>query len=156
MIIIRYPIEIYKNAFIINLMKKNNAIIRLRNNFFRISVFKSKHEINSYMIIIYPQHYHFFIEDELLIYHPNNKHIDGILKQYRCNEDFELAYNMLPINNNNKNKNNFIPKIICHRKLNYLKTFVYNNKSIYEKSFDELQNPINAINNSISNIIKNV
>ena len=144
---INYSADMYKNSFIIDIWKINN-ILRLKNDFYKILLYKSKYEMYNYMITIYPQNYHFFIYNGILIYHPSNKYLDGILKQYYCDDGFELAYE-LPI------KNLSTPKIICHKKLNYLKTYIYKNKSIYEKSFDELQNPIVGINSLITDIIKN-
>ena len=144
----KYPMEIYRNAFIANIPFPN-SLLRLHNNLFKISVFQSKYEKNNFMMIIYPQHYHFFIQDSIsLIYHPNNDYLDAVLKQYRCNTDFELAYK-IPINNTS-----FSPKVICHRKLSYLKKYIYTNKSTYEKCFNELQNPINAIYVCFNEIIK--
>lgn len=145
-----YPINIYENLYMINLMKNIN-IPFYNNDFFKISIYKSKFDSKNFMLIIHPQQYHFFIENEKLIYHPNNKYLDGILKQYFCNNDdnFELAYNL--------NINVFppIPKVICHKNLKYLKTNIYFNQNIYTKYFDELQNPINAIKMIINDIIKN-
>ena len=111
-LLIFYPINIYENLYIRNLIKT-----RLYNNtFFKISIFKSKYEPNNFMLIIYPQEYHFFIENERLIYHPNNKYLDGILSKYICNDnDFELVYNL------QFDSHPIIPKVTCHKKLKYLK-----------------------------------
>ena len=149
-----HPINIYKNLHLRDLMNHNKNNPHHHHHyycydFFKISIYKSKYEKNNFMLIIYPQEYHFFIENDQLIYHPNNKYLDGILKQYFCDDDddFELAYNI--------NLNVSSPKVICHKKLNFLKRNVYADKSTYIKTFDELQNPINAIKKIIADIIKN-
>ena len=145
-----HPVNIYENLHIKNLIKYNkNPYNSSISEFFKISIYKSNYEANNFMLIIYPQEYHFFIENEQLIYHPNNEYLDGILKQYFCNNDFEFAYNL------HLNVSPPIPKVICHKKLKYLKTNIYANESMHTKTFDELQNPINAIKIIIGDIIKN-
>ena len=143
--LILYPIYIYNDSFIKydnkNLLNNYNL-----NDLFNISIYKSKYEPNNYMIIVNPQEYHFFLENEKLIYHPNNNNLDGILKQYYCNENFELAYEL---------HSNISPKVICHRKLSYLKSNIFHNKYIYKKIFNELQNPINGIKIIINDMLKN-
>ena len=153
----KYPFNIYDRALTVSLLSNpsdnSSFLSRLYNEIFKISIFKSKHEINSYMLILYPQRYHFFIEEDKLIYHPSNKYLDSILKQYRCDGDFELAYQFLM---NDKQRNiSFIPKVVCHRKLKYLKMFIYEEKSIYDEYFDELQNPFMAIHYTINTMLKN-
>ena len=104
------------------------------------------------MFIIYPQEYHFFLEKDRLIYHPNNKHLDGILTQYFCRDDerFELAYNL------HLNVSPPVPKVICHRKLNFLKRYIYaTDQCLHTKTFDQLQNPVTAIKKIIEDILKN-
>ena len=98
------------------------------------------------MLIIQPQNYHFFIENNKLIYHPNNRNLDGLLKQYSCDKGFELAYNLL--------LNIKIPKVFCHKNLKYLKSNIYKSENlIHYKRFFELKDPIKAINIIINDII---
>ena len=150
-----YNFNIYNNSYIIDLLNNNNNHIYNKmknfNDFFKISMYKSYYELNNYMFIIKPQNYHFFIENNKLIYHPNNNYLDGILRQYYCDIEYELAYNL----SLTKYSESLIPKVICHRKLNYLKKNIYNNKCIYYKTFDSLQNPINAIYYMFNDILKN-
>ena len=150
-----YPFNVYDHPLTINLpsIHRINFLSKLYNEIFKISIYKSKHEINSYMLILYPQRYHFFIEEDKLIYHPRNKNLDSILKQYRCDGEFELAYQFLM--KEKKRNISFIPKVVCHRKLKYLKMFIYGDKSIYEEYFDDLQNPFMAVHYSITNMLKN-
>ena len=174
---------IFRNTFITTLLKNKliNDRKKYNSDFFNMSIFKSNFEINNFMLLIQPQNYHFFIENKKLIYHPNNKHLDGLLKQYSCESGFELAYN-LPLNiisNNNNNNNNdedddddeeeeaededdkinsnnnnYFPSIICHKNLNYLKMNIYKpGNIIFYKKFYELQNPINAIKVTINDFI---
>ena len=179
---------IYKNNMFVSTLLKNKK--RLINNkkvytdFFNIAIFKSRFEEHNYMLIIQPQNYHFFIENNKLIYHPNNRHLDGLLKQYSCDSGFELAYS-LPINNNNRNdnededddiyndndeddeiyndsdkgkndeNNNVFPKVICHKRLKYLKLNIYKPQNIiHYKKFETLQNPMNAIKMILNDIIE--
>ena len=151
LIIINYTDNyIYKNLFIHNLLKNIHKNKLDNIDFFNVSMYKSEYERNNFMIIIKPQNYHFFIESEKFIYHPKNKHLDGILKQYYCNKGFELAYT-LPINDNTSFP---IPKVICHKKLKYLKANIYKPENILVyKSFYDLQNPFTAINEGLKDFI---
>ena len=157
-----------KNFFITPLLKKkikiynnNNKSNNNNNNnndynfdFYNITIFKSTYERNNLMFIVQPQNYHFFVENGNLIYHPNNRHLDGLLKQYSCDNDFELAYN-LPIKKDNDavdDNNNKFPKVICHKKLKYLKLYIYP-RITYYRAFYSLINPINGINLILNDII---
>ena len=147
---------IYNNLFITNLLNNNKKNKKLINNkdiyldFYNISIFKSNFEMNNYMILIKPQNYYFFIENNKLIYHPNSKNMDGLLKQYSCDIGFELAYNLQL-----KNNNFAFPRIICHRSLSYLKSIYKFENLIHYKYFHELQTPINAITLLINDMITN-
>ena len=150
---------IYNNLFITTLLKIKIKISSINNNnnyyfdFYNISILQSMFEKNNFMFVIQPQNYHFFLENERLIYHPNNKHLDGLLKQYSCPRDFELAYNLLPIIDDKKSGNKF-PKVICHKNLKYLKSYVYKLENIiHYRVFFELMNPINAIGIVLNDII---
>ena len=164
---------IYKAAFITQLLRKLNnqqlrrkSINHTKEDFFNISIYKSKYENNNFMLIIKPQNFHFFIENNKLFYHPRNNHLDGVLKQYYCGEGLELAYN-LPVTENKHKRGNalnhqlhsslsFAPTIICHKKLKYLKSQIYTPTNIIKyRSFYDLQNPINAIHNILADIISN-
>ena len=159
----------------VKLINKNKLLFNNNIDFFSISIYKSNYEKNNYMFIIRPQNYHFFLENDKFIYHPKNKHLDGLLKQYYCHDynndnnntnnnnndndnekEFELAYNLLPLSlpppSSLSSSQSLIPKIICHKKLKYLKLYIYK-EMIYYKVFYNLQNPINAINDSINDII---
>ena len=145
---------IYKNHMFVSTLLKNKKKIKSNkkfySDFFNVTVFKSSFEEYNFMLIIQPQNYHFFIENNKLIYHQNNRHLDGLLKQYSCDYGFELAYR-LPLNNN---KNKF-PRVVCHKNLKYLKSNIYKPQNIiHYKKFETLQNPINAIKVTLNDIIE--
>ena len=94
------------------------------------------------MLILEPQNIHLFIEDaNVIIYHPQKK-IENNQQYYYCPDSYEFAYAI-----------HKIPKITCHRPLAYLKMFVYTEK-IYIKTFNEMQNPLDVINNFFDTIQK--
>lgn len=75
----------------------------LSHSFYNVAIYRSRLEPDScFMVNIYPQGYHFFIENGRVIYHPtihDGSKIDAVLKHYKCCSQFELAYE-LPVNNN--------------------------------------------------------
>ena len=108
------------------------------NSIYQLTVFKSLS--NDYMLILEPQNIHLFIEDaKTVIYHPVRS-IKNLY--YFCPESYELAYAIADI-----------PKIMCHRPLDYTKKFVYTEK-IYVKMFNEMQNPLDVIQNFFQTIQK--
>ena len=134
------------------LLKEYNNI----NNFFNISIYKSSYVSDNFMIIIKPQNYHFFIEkshnDYRLIYHPPNNHLDGILSQYNCDKNFELVYN-LPLWWKTEKILDPIPRVICHKNLQYLKKYIYPlNNIIFSKNYNDLQTPLKGILNIIRSL----
>lgn len=150
---------IYNNNMFISTLienkRKRKMIIDNKfhsSDFFNVALFKSSFEKNNFMLIIQPQNYHFFIENDKLIYHPNNQHLDGLLRQYSCQREYDLVYSM-PL----KNDKNLYPKVICHKNLKYLKSRIYKAPNLfYYKKFEELQEPMNAINIVIRDIIEKV
>lgn len=117
----------------------NNNNNELDDSIYKLVVFKSLS--NDYMLILEPQNIHLFIEDaNVIIYHPlgdiENHH-------YACPEAYyEFAYAI-----------NEIPKITCHRPLDYLKSFVFTEK-IYVKQFNDVQNPLDVVYNFFTTIQK--
>lgn len=111
-----------------------------KTNLFKLIVFKSLS--NDYMLILEPQNIHLFIEDaKVIIYHPVQTVIERN-EHYTCPESYEIAYAI-----------DKIPKITCHRQLEYLKRFVYTEK-YYVQNFNEMQNPLNVIRNFFITIQK--
>ena len=108
------------------------------SSIYKLVVFKSLS--NDYMLILEPQNIHLFIEDaNVIIYHPLRA-IEN--DNYSCPESYDLAYAI-----------NEIPKITCHRPIEYAKAFVYTEK-IYSKTFNDVQNPLDVINNFFITIQK--
>ena len=122
--------------------------------FHHVEIKKSQYESNCFMLRIVPQNYHFFVEHDRIIYHPvvnDGSDIDGVLRYYHCDEDFELAY-QLPSNLESNNIANN-PKVVCHRNLRYLKKYVYTNE-IYYETFDTLQHPMSVLKRFFKQIKK--
>ena len=95
---------------------------------FHVSVFTINGDLSyveGVMIHIMPQDLYFFLYDNVLIYHPKLETIG------KCDKNYTEAYVV--------NKSSHFPKVICHRKLEYLKK-VYNKKLFY-KTFEALQHP---------------
>ena len=110
------------------------------DSIYKLTVFKSLS--NDYMLLLEPQNIHLFIEDaNMIIYHPRRK-IENKQNYYSCPESYEFAYAI-----------HDIPKITCHRPLEYLKKFVFTEK-MYTKAFNEMQNPLNVVNNFFVTIQK--
>lgn len=110
------------------------------DSIYKLIVFKSLS--NDYMLILEPQNFHLFVEDaNVVIYHPRRK-IENNRDYYYCPESYELAYAIQDI-----------PKITCHRPLEYLKMFVFTEK-IYTKTFNEMQNPLDVIHTFFKTIQK--
>lgn len=111
------------------------------DSIYELHVFKSLSK--DYMLILEPQNFHLFVEDaSTIIYHPRRKIENKQDYHYYCPESYELAYAIQEI-----------PKITCHRPLEYLKTFVFTEK-IYTKTFNEIQNPLDIIHNFFKTIQK--
>lgn len=112
------------------------------HSLYNITAFKKQDNItdDSFMIFLQPQNLYFFLENkgENLIYHPSDN--NNSEKNFKCTDynNFEIAYSFSIINNNNNKI-----KVICHRKLEYLKK-IYTQRVFY-KTFESLQNPIEAI-----------
>ena len=130
------------------------------HSLYNVTVFKKRDDVisdDSFMIFLQPQNLYFFLEndddtgEENLIYHPNHNNNNNIEKNFKCsdNHHFEIAYS-LSINNNNDNN---INKVICHRKLEYLKK-IYTQRVFY-KTFESLQDPIKVIKTFINNYYYN-
>lgn len=118
--------------------------------FHHVEIKQSQYESNCFMLIIAPQNYHFFIEHDKIIYHPvvnDGSDLDGVLRYYHCDEDFELVY-QLPIGSKTNN-----PKVTCHRNLQYLKKYVYTIE-IYYETFDTLQHPMSVLKRFFKQIQK--
>ena len=108
--------------------------------FHHVEIRQSQYESNCFMLRIAPQNYHFFVEHENIIYHPvinDGSHLDGVLRYYHCDEEFELAYQL-------QIDGGYNTKVICHRNLDYLKKYVYT-VEIYYEAFDTLQHPIRVL-----------
>lgn len=109
-----------------------------KDSIYKLVVFKSLS--NDYMLILKPQNIHLFIEDaKVIIYHPLR---DIENDYYYCPESYEFAYAI-----------NEIPKITCHRPIEYLKAFVFTEK-IYVKPFNDIQNPLDVVYNFFDTIQK--
>lgn len=111
------------------------------HSLYNITVFKKQRDNitdNSFMIFLQPQNLYFFLENdrENLIYHPN---VITYEKNFKCNDsnNFEIAYSFSIMKNTDK------IKLICHRKLDYLKK-IYTQRVFY-KTFESLQDPIKVI-----------
>lgn len=121
---------------------------------YHVVIKQSQYEPRCFLIIIAPQNYHFFIEHERIIYHPvtnDGSDIDGVLKYYRCEEDFELTY-QLPVNFDGKiNKKH--PRVLCHRNLEYVKKYIYT-REVYYETFDTLQHPMSVLKRFFTKIQK--
>lgn len=114
---------------------------------YNLTVYKMEGNIlteNMLMIVIHPQKFHFFIDNSKgyieIIYHPNITQVSDYHK-CRYNDYYDIAYAFLMDNPKRT-------KIICHRKLDYLKK-LYNQK-IYFKTYNSLQNPIILIESFMS------
>lgn len=107
---------------------------------YRLEVYRSKS--NDYMLVLYPQALHFFIENKRLLYHGKNVKNE----YYDCPADYQLAYTI----NIGSSK---VPKFICHKNIHYLKKYVYIDK-VYTKPYHTLQNPLSMINNFFITIQK--
>ena len=143
-------LNVYKNSYIYGINKKNN--LYNLNTFYSVTLYKSNYDSNqNFMIIINPQKYHFFIEKDILIYHPREQ--DGILKKYSCPSFYELVYNFDISNNDDLI---MLPKVFCHLNLNYLKTYIYNiGDALYTINLNEITNPLIGIKKIIHNVLKN-
>lgn len=84
-----------------------------------------------FMIHLMPQDLYFFVHDGILVYHPR---FEKIME----NCDKHIYVGAYIFSNNNP------PRMLCHRKLDYLKN-IYKYKVFY-KTFDSLQTPEAAIN----------
>ena len=140
-----YPNSLYHDCFINN---NNNPIDRLKrfnekegSSFYSMSVFTDNNNNNDFMIILYPQRYHFFVENNgnEIFYHPLYDN-DGILKQYYCqDQSLDLVYNIT------RNP----PVVTCHKNLKYLKKYVYKQQQqqppIYTENFDEFKQPLECL-----------
>ena len=109
------------------------------HSLYNITVYKKPDDIikdDSFMIFLQPQNFYFFLEDkEFLIYHPDSDKREK--KKFKCKDyiNYEIAYSF-SINDNDA-------KVICHRKLEYLKN-LYTQRVFY-KTFDSLQSPVKII-----------
>ena len=153
-----YSCRIYNYYFEHELLdySKRLWISRYNNSFqnytthslFSVVVYVSSLEpVSCFMIFINPQRLYFFIERGNIIYHPNDERNDALLKQYAAcepSDEFELAY---VITNVTK------PKVICHRKLSYLKKNIYTNK-VYSYNYNKFQNPLVVIWDVFNRLIK--
>lgn len=129
------------------------------HSMFNLTVYQSPYEPGCFMLILNPQRYHFFIERGKIIYHPL-KCTDGILKQYACLKDYEHAYLLPVVSKDDRHPPS--PKVICHRKLDYLTKYVYTTK-LYSRNYMRFQGPFKVISeffytlqkiDSINQIIK--
>ena len=144
----------YKNSYPTTdfyVMDRNLLIFNNNNNFYTLEVYQSLEEVNCYLLIINPQKYHFFIENNRIIYHPANVK-DNILKNYKCLNEFEAAY-LIPHETSTQEKNIMYPTVICHRNLNYLKRNIYT-KKFYYKTFNTLQKPFKVVANFLKILVK--
>ena len=117
------------------------------SSLYNMSVFTDYNNNSNFMIILNPQQYHFFIENENeIFYHPNSDdYNDGVLKQYFCqDQSLDLVYSVL------ENP----PIVTCHKNLKYLKKYVYKKEPIYVRQFDEFKQPLECIFNFFQFITK--
>ena len=98
---------------------------------FNVTVFAIDNDLNfndGIMIHIMPQDLYFFLYNNILIHHPKFEHVG------KCNNEYVETFVV------NKSSSRYPSnKIICHRKLDYLKN-LYSRKIFY-KTFDSLQHP---------------
>lgn len=110
---------------------------------FNVSAFtidKDLSFIDGVMIHIMPQDLYFFLYDNVLVYHPK------VESTGKCKKDYVEAYIV------NKSNTNTITKVMCHRKLEYLKR-IYTNKIFY-KTFEKFQHPETVIEYIIKSFSK--
>lgn len=112
----------------------------IHSKLYRLEVYKSRS--NDYMLVLYPQAFHFFVETRQLIYHGR----DVKNEHYDCPPSYQLAYTI----NVSSSK---VPKFVCHKNIEYLQKYVYTEK-VYTKPFPTLQNPLAVINSFFLTIQK--
>lgn len=115
---------------------------------YSIALYKESNSLfqsNNCMIHIMPQNYHFFIEDNKLIYQPIILNINNYQKQC-CDQSSkypDLAY-ILSVENTSISLITPIKKIMCRKSLNYLKEKVYTIVT-YRLQTYHLKNPMTLL-----------